>query len=165
MIFWFKLANMTKIIALFTSFYLFLSFSIIPKKNYQLECVSISIDGYVTVKIWDSKKGIKYSSDQARKDAIDAILFSGISGVNGCTTQSPILNIAEEKVNFTAIQKTFFAKNGKWTIFTTNSALETTLPVSLGIQNWKVYQVSISKNELRKYLEDKKIIKSLTNGF
>jgi len=39
------------------------------------------------------------------------------------------------------------------------------LPANLGIKNWKVYQVSISKNELRKYLEEQKIIKSLTNGF
>ncbi len=45
-------------------------------RTYQTECVSIETDGYVTIKIWDTKKGIKYKSEQARKDAIHSILFS-----------------------------------------------------------------------------------------
>ncbi len=134
-------------------------------RNYQTECISNDIDGYITIKIWDTKKGAKYKPEQARKDAIHAILFSGISGGNGCTTQPPILNKTEEQENFKTIEKSFFAKKGKWSMFTRSSATETTLPANLGIKNWKVYQVSISKNELRKYLEEQKIIKSLTNGF
>jgi hypothetical protein len=50
-------------------------------------------------------------------------------------------------------------------MFTISSATETTLPEVIGSQNWKVYQVSVSKRELRKYLEDEKIINSLNNGF
>jgi len=134
-------------------------------RNYQTECVTIETDGYVTIKIWDTKKGAKYKPEQARKDAIHAILFSGISAGNGCSTQLQILNKAEEQENFKTIEKSFFAKNGKWSMFTRSSATESTLPANLGIKNWKVYQVSISKNELRKYLEEQKIIKSLTNGF
>lgn len=134
-------------------------------RNYQTECVTIETDGYITIKIWDTKKGAKYKPEQARKDAIHAILFSGISGGNGCTTQPPILNKTEEQENFKPIEKSFFAKKGKWSMFSRSSATESTLPAILGNKNWKVYQVSISKNELRKYLEEQKIIKSLTNGF
>jgi len=39
------------------------------------------------------------------------------------------------------------------------------LPAKLGVKNWKVYQVSISKKELRKFLEEQKIIKALNTGF
>lgn len=134
-------------------------------RSYQTECVTIETDGYVTIKIWDTKKGAKYKPEQARKDAVNAILFSGISGGTGCTTQSPILNKSEEQENFKTIEMSFFSKKGKWAIFTRSSATETTLPASLGIKNWKVYQVSISKNELRKYLEEQKIVKSLNEGF
>lgn len=133
--------------------------------NYQTQCVSIETDGYATIKIWDTKKGVKYLPEQARKDAIHAILFSGISSANGCSTQAPILNKTEEQENFKSIQKRFFSKKGKWAMFTRSSATETTLPANLGVQNWKVYQVSVSKNELRNYLEEQKIIKSLNNGF
>jgi len=134
-------------------------------RTYQTECISLESDGYIAIKIWDTSKGAKYNAEQARKDAIQAILFSGISSGNGCSTQPPILNVSEEQNKFKNIEKSFFAKNGKWSMFTRSAATETTLPASLGAKNWKVYQVSISKNELRKYLEEQKIIKSLTNGF
>jgi hypothetical protein len=134
-------------------------------RNYQTECVTIETDGYVIIKIWDIKKGYKYNSEDARKDAIDAILFSGISGGNGCTTQLPILNKTEEQEKFNSVEKSFFSKKGKWSIFTRSSAIDTTLPVYLGVKNWKVYQISIAKKELRKYLEEQKIINSLLNGF
>jgi hypothetical protein len=134
-------------------------------RTYQTECVTIETDGYVSIKIWDTKKGTKYTPEQARKDAVHAILYSGISSNAGCSTQPPILNKTEEQENFNIIKKSFFAKNGKWAMFTRSSATETTLPDNLGSKNWKVYQVSVSKNELRKYLEEQKIIKSLNNGF
>lgn len=138
---------------------------IASNRNYQTECITIENDGYISIKIWDIKKGANYNGEQARKDAIDAILYSGISGSNGCTTQPPILNKIEEQENFKSIEKSFFSKNGKWSMFVRSAANESTLPTNLGIKNWKVYQVAISKNELRKYLEEQKIIKSLNNGF
>jgi len=134
-------------------------------RSYQTECVTIETDGYVTIKILDTNKGYKYNSEDARKDAIDAILVSGISGRNGCITQSPILNKTEEQEKLNSIEKSFFSIKGKWSIFTRSSAIETTLPVYLGVKNWKVYRISIAKKELRKYLEEQKIINSLLNGF
>lgn len=149
---------------LFSSTFLFFSF-ISSNVNYQTECVSIDTDGYIIIKIWDTKKGINYKREQARKDAIHSLLFSGISGINVCATQPPILNKIEEQDNFKSIEKSFFSSNGQWAKFTTSSATETTLPLSLGDKNWKVFEVKVSKNELRKYLVDLKIIKSLNNGF
>ena len=158
-----KIKNLNCLILVASSFIL-LSFAS-NNRTYQTECVTIETDGYVMIKIWDTKKGAKYTSEEARKDAIHAILYSGVSGGTGCTTQPPILNKSEEQENFKPIEKSFFAKKGKWSMFTRSSATETTLPANIGIKNWKVYQVTISKNELRKYLEDQKTIKSLTNGF
>jgi len=141
------------------------AFALKNNRGYQTECVSIETDGYATFKIWDTNIGAKYSQEEARKDAVNAILFSGISGSKGCATQPPILNKTEEQENFKTIEKSFFSNKGKWTIFTRSAVTETTLPANLGTKNWKVYQVSVSKNELRKYLEEQKIIKSLNNRF
>lgn len=134
-------------------------------KTYQVECVTIETDGYVVLKLWDVRKGGKYKFEQARKDAVHCVLFSGISSINGCSNQPPLLNNSEEQEKFKVIEKSFFAKNGVWSMYTRSSAVETTLPTTVGVKNWKVYQISISKNELRKYLEDQKIIKTLNNGF
>jgi len=141
------------------------AFALKNNRGYQTECITIETDGYATFKIWDTNIGAKYSQEEARKDAVYAILFSGISGSIGCATQPPILNKTEEQENFKTIEKSFFSNKGKWTIFTRSAVTETTLPANLGTKNWKVYQVSVSKNELRKYLEEQKIIKSLNNRF
>ena len=58
-------------------------------KTYQVECVTIETDGYVVLKLWDVKKGGKYKFEQARKDAVHFILFSGVSSINGCFNQPP----------------------------------------------------------------------------
>lgn len=159
--------NMLRLIIYLIIFILGVVFSsfISTKRTYQTECVTIEADGYVVLKLWDIKKGRSYKFQQARKDAVHCILFSGISSINGCSTQPPLLNNSEEQEKFKATEKTFFAKNGAWSMFTRSSAVETTLPSNIGTNNWKVYQVSISKNELRKYLEDQNIIKALNNGF
>jgi uncharacterized membrane protein YjdF len=142
-----------------------LFFSCSTSKVCQTECFSLASSGYVEIIIWESNKGAKYSQEQARKDAIYSILFSGVSGSKGCSTQPPILNTEDAKYKFEKISKDFFSKTGLWTRFTSSAKLSNSVPDSIGENKWKVYQVSISKNELRKYLEEQKIIKSLTNGF
>lgn len=132
---------------------------------YQVECISVESSGSVSVKIWNTKKGKKYSQLQARKDAVHAILFSGVPGSNGCVTQKPILSTPESIETFIKIENDFFSKNGEWSKFTREASISTTLPQQIGHKKWKVYQVSISKDLLRKYLEEHKIIKSLNSGF
>jgi hypothetical protein len=134
-------------------------------QTYQYECISVSGDGYITIKIWNPQKGKHYTSEQARKDAIHAILFSGILSNHGCISQKPILQSQEARDNFNKMAKEFFKTNGDWGTNTRASDTETALPESLGTKDWKVYQISVAKNFLRKYLEDKEIIKPLNNGF
>ena len=143
---------------------IFLSFKS-NNNSYQTECVSLETDGYISFKIWDTKSGKSYKPEQARKDALHATLYSGIAGSNGCITQEAILIKSEEIEKFKEIEKDFFSSNGKWAQYTRSSATETTLPVNLGEKNWKVYQVSVSKDALRKYLSEKSIIKSINSGF
>lgn len=133
--------------------------------TFLVECVSTNADGFITVKVWDNIKRARYKAGQAHKDAIYTFLYLGVSGSTGCATQPPILNNPAEKENFKAIEKRFFSKKGDWSIFTRSSSIQTTLPTNVGSKNWKVYQVSISKNELRKYLEEQKIIKKLNDIF
>ena len=103
-----KQINLKIAVILISSFTLF-SFAS-NRKSYQTECISMEMDGYITLKIWDSKKGVKYTSEQSRKDAIHAILYSGIAGSKGCTTLSPLLSKMEAQENFKNIEKSFFSK-------------------------------------------------------
>ncbi|MEI8203196.1 MAG: hypothetical protein WCH34_09310 [Bacteroidota bacterium] len=133
--------------------------------DYQVECVSVENSESVSIRIWNTKLGKKYAPEQARKDAILAILFSGVPGNNGCIAQNPMLSNNDETEKFNKIKDNFFSKKGNWANCTREATIETTKPESIGDKSWKVYQVSVSKNILRKYLEEYKIIKSLNTGF
>jgi hypothetical protein len=159
-----SLINIKKI-AILASFIMLLSSFGGSNRNYQTECVSTDMEGYLTIKIWDTKKGEKYKSERARKDAIHAVLFSGVAGSNGCTTQAPMLNKDESQYKFSLIEKKFFARGGKWSTFTRTATVTKTIPDSLGQKKWKVYQVTVLKKELRNYLEENKILNNLNNGF
>jgi hypothetical protein len=70
-----------------------------------------------------------------------------------------------EAINsFKAIQKKFFSKNGDWKMFISNSE-EFTLNINQSDKEPKKYKVLVLKSELRKYLENKNVIKPLNNGF
>jgi hypothetical protein len=132
---------------------------------YQVECVSVETSGSVTIKIWNTKKGKNYSQLQARKDAVYANLFSGVPGNNGCVIQKPLLSTPKSIEAFKKIENDFFSKNGEWSKYTREASVAATFPQQIGDKKWKVYQVSVSKDLLKKYLEEQKIIKSLNTGF
>ncbi len=133
--------------------------------SYQTECISLETEGYVSFKIWDTKSGKSYKAEQARKDAINAILFAGIAGDNCCSTQTALLVKSEDIEKFKKIEKEFFSTKGNWAKYVRSSETESTLPINLGQKNWKVYQVSVSKDALKKYLEENSILKSINSGF
>lgn len=150
-------------IAAFVTF-LLVAFAV-SKPTYQTECLRSDNDGYLTVNIWDPVKGDHYKLEQAQKDAINCLLYSGLSGNDACVAQKPILANDTDAQAFRKIEEAYFAKNGKWTTFVRSSSPAITLPTSLGNKHWRVYQVSIAKDLLRKDLEEQKIVKSLTTGF
>ena len=132
---------------------------------YQTECVSLNTDAYVVIRIWNTKKGLKYKMENARKEAIHSILYAGIAGGNGCSTQPALLNTPEDRTNFKTIEKRFFSKKGEWARFTRDATENSFGTKNVVSATCKIYQVSIGRKDLRKYLEEKKIIKPLNSGF
>jgi len=132
---------------------------------FQTECAGLSNSGYIDVFVWNTKKGVLYTIDEARKDAIYAALYTGVASGKSCVSQPAILRNEEERKNFERISKDFFSKSGHWTRFTANAQVSNITPSSSNDNSTRVYNVSVAKSDLRKYLEEHKIIKSLNNGF
>lgn len=132
------------------------------KELYSIECISVENEGYVKLKLLNYVKPTKFKIEEASKDAIKALLYSGYSSTN-CPTQKPLLKETTDIDNFKKIEKDFFSKNGKWKTFIRNS---------LDVDNIKTekitikeFEIIVNKDQLRKYLEERKIIKSLNTGF
>jgi hypothetical protein len=130
--------------------------------NCQYECQVIK-DGSIELVVWSSKKPQKYKLQKAQKDAIMAVIKTSIFSKN-CQNQPPLIKDSEAINSFKAIQKKFFSKNGDWKMFISNSE-EFTLNFNQSDKEPKKYKVLVLKSELRKYLENKNVIKPLNNGF
>lgn len=127
----------------------------LKKELNKFDCVSIENEGYVKLKITKQIKHLEYNIESACKDAIKAILYSGYTSLQ-CQTQKPILKQTTDFENFRKIQSKFFSKNGSWKLFVQYNSIE---------QKTNEYLILINKEQLRKYLEEQKIIKSLNTGF
>lgn len=70
---------------------------------HEIECIGSELDGSVTLKSWGKGSNREDALEQARKEAVNAVLFAGIrSGSSSCDSR-PILNapnIREKKSDF-----------------------------------------------------------------
>ena len=152
---------MKKIIITLISLFLIISCKA-KKELYNIECVSIENEGYVKLKIGNYVKPTEFNIESASKDAIKAVLYSGYSSTN-CQTQKPILKESSDIDNFKNIESNFFSANGKWKTFVRNSLDSNNIKTDK-TEN-KEFVIMFNKDQLRKYLEEQKIIKSLNTGF
>jgi hypothetical protein len=132
------------------------------KELYNIECISIENEGYVKLKLLNYKNPTEFNIESASKNAIKVALYSGYSSTN-CQTQKPILKESADIDNFKKIESNFFSANGKWKTFVRNS-LDTNNIKTDKTKN-KEFVIMVNKDQLRKYLEERKIIKSLNTGF
>jgi hypothetical protein len=85
--------------------------------NYsrEIECMGVELDGSVTLKTWGKGRNREDALEQARKNAVNAVLFLGIrNGKSDCDSR-PILNapnIREIKADYF---NSFFRDDGAYT--------------------------------------------------
>lgn len=130
------------------------------QKNVQFACKSIAGES-ITIEIWKTKKK-KYKHREAQKDAIYIVLFNGIPSSENCSGQKPLLNDKPAINKFKEIEKEFFAGSGPWIKFSLNGNYHEEIQSQ---ENNRIHIISVNKNQLRKYLEQEKIIKPLNSIF
>ena len=138
------------------------------KFRYEIECVSVGATGSYLVKVWSFSKKADVAIEQAKKNAVHGVIFKGFTGAGAGCTQKPLASspsIEEEKADFFT---NFFADGGKYMKFVSvtgdgSVAAEDRMKVG---KEYKVgVIISVSKDNLRKDLEDAGIIKGLSSGF
>lgn len=136
--------------------------------NYEIECAGVGTDGTYLVKIFTISNKSRIDIEQAKKNAVHGVLFKGFPGKDGCKTQKPIAsnpNIEYEKNDFFM---NFFQDNGKYMKYVTLSAdgqIDSKDVKKVGKQYKIGLIVTVSKDALRKDLEEAGIIRGLNSGF
>ena len=136
--------------------------------RYEIEPVAIGATGSELIKVWSYSKNQVVAVEQAKKNAVHGIIFSGYTGKNGVSTKPPMAsspNLENEKKEFF---DPFFANGGRYMKFvsvTNDGSIGSKDRLKVGNEYKIGVIVSVAVAELRKDLEDAGIIRRLGAGF
>lgn len=80
--------------------------------DYETECVSVNRNGMQTVKAWGVGMKEKDAILNARRRAIDDVLFKGLTGGNSSCNMRPIISNPNTRINQENYFNRFYDSNG-----------------------------------------------------
>lgn len=132
--------------------------------NFEVKFIKTGVDGTTLFKVISEGKNSKQAIDNAKSDAVKAVLFKGIPNSD---IIKPLISDSEAVLNFNSFFSDFFS-NEKYLDYVQllndgEIAGEDRVKVN---GKYKIgLVVSVQKAKLRKLLENERIIKSLNSGF
>lgn len=137
--------------------------------RYEAEANGTGTQGTYQLKVWTyARKGEK-AINQAKKNAVHAVLFKGFPNNGRIQGQKPLIskpNTEEDEAEFF----TEFFKDGgefqKYVFLVNNGAIGPGDRIKVSKKEYKIgVVVSVNAAGLRKELENKEIIQALSSGF
>jgi len=132
--------------------------------RYDISCAGVGASGSYLVKVWSYSKKPSVAAEQTKKNAVHGIIFKGFAGgTGGCPSQKPLAadpTIEQQHADFF---KKFFSNGGDYMKYVTTSGGIDAVKVG---KEYKVgVNVTVSKDLLRKDLENAGILRGLSSGF
>lgn len=135
--------------------------------NYELACLGVGNDGTKLLKVWGYGKKVDNAIYDAKRTSVAAVIFRGVPAGNGAAPTPSLLPVDGYEKNMEFFDE-FFKDGGMYLSFV-NLTTDGTPGGSDNIKMSHGYKVAVSAsinfNELRKYLQDKGIVKRLDAGF
>jgi len=147
--------------------------------EYDIQCYgSTAKQGHKLVKVWSYSKEKSIATLQAKKNAVHGIIFKGYAGEGrACKFSNPLMNREMTDKEYKEFFKDFFLDDGGFNRFVTQATdYKGAADVQKLMKNKKDKKekfhqykigviVNVASSALRKHLEKKGIINSLSNGF
>lgn len=135
--------------------------------RYEIEAVGTGISGTYQIKVWSYSKKPETAIEQSKKNAIHGVIFKGFPDKDRIKGQRPLFN-RELTTEYETFFSEFFKNGGDYQRFVTlasNGQLDVGDRIKIGKEYKIGVIVTINVNLLRQHLEDKNIIRSLSDGF
>ncbi len=131
--------------------------------SYEIESMGVGTDGTYAIRVWSYWRNANMPVEEAKKNAVHAVIFKGIPAGNGATAQ-PALKTGTLTASETAFFDSFFTS--EYQRYIGSVASGSIQVIKTGRNEYKIgYVVSVSKDSMRKYLEEQGMVKSLSSGF
>ena len=85
--------------------------------SYKTECLGTEMDGSITVKAWGNGRNRADAIEQARKNAVNDVIFKGITeGTGGCNFR-PVVGEVNARMKYESYFDAFFRDRGAFQQF------------------------------------------------
>jgi len=85
--------------------------------TYRTECLGTEMDGSITVRAWGNGRNRADAIEQARKNAVNDVIFKGITeGTGGCNFR-PVVGEVNARMKYERYFDTFFRDKGEFQQF------------------------------------------------
>lgn len=122
---------------------------------HEIECMGMELDGSITLKTWGKGKNRADAIEQAKKDAVNAVLFVNVrNGKSDCDTR-PIFNLPNIRASKADYFNNFFKDGGDYAKFISNQDETFGKKESAKASNGNVMFgmiIRVMKSELKKQL-------------
>lgn len=132
-------------------------------KSYttEVECLGVENDGSQTLRVWGVGRNKTDAIEQAKKNAVDEVLFKGIRNGTGQCDVKPIMLEVNAKEKYQYYFNVFYQDGGAFLQYV---SMEDTRPLTNARENTKTQvkyciTVRVLRAELKQKLIDDKIIK------
>lgn len=126
--------------------------SAIAPSDFKVSCLDCD-NGIQLLRAWGKGNNKSEAITRARKAALEAVLFSGITDGSSACSPKPLLPGANARENNRDFFNAFFSDKGAWAKFAVLDEKRGSRKVAKNstIENWEV-SVSIDRNALAQYL-------------
>lgn len=115
--------------------------SVYAYSNFDVECLGTDLDGSQTLRAWGKGKDKSQAIEQARKNAVRAVIFKGINAGTGECNKRPLVNEVNAEEKYEAYWNRFFADGGIYKQFTSlgdEKRLSRQKSADKSMENWGV---------------------------
>ncbi len=138
--------------------------------RYEVEAIAEGKDGTYLIKVWSYNKKDIIAIEQAKKNAVHAIIFQGFTGRGNITGQPPLVTDPSVQSSKSDFFDSFFQDNNqngymKYVSLSNDGSISPEDILKVGKEYKIGVIVSIRKDLLKKDLQTAGIIKSLGNLF
>ena len=92
--------------------------------NFKTECMGSDATGMQTVRTWGKGRDRKAATEQAKRNALEAVIFDGLSG-QGCDSR-PLVSTVNAREKHEDYFRSFFSAGGPYTEFITTDDRKST---------------------------------------
>ena len=121
-------------------------------------------DGSYIVSVTQSGASVAAALQKAKKEAVRAVLFDGLTSSVSTTIQKPIVADRAAEIQYGEYFAKFFNEGGAYLNFVAETPGRTVVPVKTGSGYKITIFLTVKKDALRKEMENNGIIKKLGQG-